>query len=184
MNTKKTKEFLIDNFKISENIIEFVQCCEDELREQFKELDQITEYNQIKVLSAFQNNRISDNHFNWNTGYGYDDIGRDAVERVYADIFHTESALVRTQMVNGTHSLAITLFGVLRPGDEMIYCTGGPYDTLEEVIGIRGTGIGSLIEYGIKYKQVELLYALLLRIKLSLYACNVQPDIAGANLLS
>ena len=141
MNTKKTKEFLIDNFKISENIIEFVQCCEDELREQFKELDQITEYNQLKVLSAFQNNRISDNHFNWNTGYGYDDIGRDAVERVYADIFHTESALVRTQMVNG---------------DEMIYCTGGPYDTLEEVIGIRGTGMGSLIEYGIKYKQVEL----------------------------
>lgn len=156
MNTKTTKDFLIDNFKISENIIEFVQECENELKDQFNELDQITEYNQLKVLNAFQNNRISDNHFNWNTGYGYDDIGRDAVERVYADIFHTESALVRTQMVNGTHALAVTLFGILRPGDEMIYCTGGPYDTLEEVIGIRGSGMGSLIEYGIKYKQVEL----------------------------
>ena len=156
MNTKTTKDFLIDNFKIDENVIDFVKECEDELKYQFDELDEITEYNQLKVLNAFQKNRISDNHFNWNTGYGYDDIGRDAVERVYADIFHTESALVRTQMVNGTHALAVTLFGILRPGDEMIYCTGGPYDTLEEVIGIRGSGMGSLIEYGIKYKQVEL----------------------------
>ena len=95
-------------------------------------------------------------HFSWNTGYGYDDPGRDAVERVYADIFHTEAALVRPIIVNGTHALTLTLMGILRPGDEMIYCTGGPYDTLEEVIGLRGEGKGSLKEYGISYKQVEL----------------------------
>ncbi len=113
-------------------------------------------YNQYKVLEAFQNNNIRDMHFSWNTGYGYDDPGRDAVERVYADIFHTEAALVRPTIVNGTHALTLTFMGILRPGDEMIYCTGGPYDTLEEVIGLRGEGKGSLKEYGISYKQVEL----------------------------
>ena len=113
-------------------------------------------YNQYKVLEAFQRNNIRDMHFSWNTGYGYDDPGRDAVERVYADIFHTEAALVRPTIVNGTHALTLTLMGILRPGDEMIYCTGGPYDTLEEVIGLRGEGKGSLKEYGISYKQVEL----------------------------
>ena len=95
-------------------------------------------------------------HFSWNTGYGYDDPGRDAVERVYADIFNTEAALVRPTIVNGTHALSLALTGVLRPGDELIYCTGAPYDTLEETIGIRGEGKGSLMEYGISYKQVEL----------------------------
>ncbi|MDY6038103.1 MAG: methionine gamma-lyase family protein [Eubacterium sp.] len=156
MNTEKTRNFLKNNFNINEKVVKLINGCEAELMPAFAELDEITEYNQYKVLNAFQKNRISDNHFNWNTGYGYDDIGRDAVEKVYADIFHTEKALVRTQIVNGTHALAITLFGILRPGDEMIYCTGGPYDTLEEVIGIRGSGMGSLTEYGIKYKQVEL----------------------------
>ena len=114
-------------------------------------------YNQYKILDAFQKNRLSDMHFGWNTGYGYDDAGRDAIEKVYADIFHTDKALVRPTIVNGTHALAITLLGILRPGDELIYCTGGPYDTLEEVIGIRGEGNGSLKDYGISYKQVELL---------------------------
>ena len=96
-------------------------------------------------------------HFGWNTGYGYDDPGRAAIERIYANVFHTEAALVRPTIVNGTHALAITLLGILRPGDELIYCTGAPYDTLEEVIGIRGEGNGSLRDYGISYKQVDLL---------------------------
>ncbi|MEG0157220.1 MAG: methionine gamma-lyase family protein, partial [Anaerovoracaceae bacterium] len=101
-------------------------------------------------------NRISDMHFAWNTGYGYDDQGREALEKVYADIFKTDSALVRPIIVNGTHALTLTLTGILRPGDELIYCTGAPYDTLEEVIGIRGEGKGSLKEYGVSYNQIEL----------------------------
>ena len=103
-----------------------------------------------------QRNGLKDMHFGWNTGYGYDDPGRDAIERIYSDVFHTDSALVRPNIVNGTHALAITLMGILRPGDELIYCTGGPYDTLEEVIGIRGEGKGSLRDYGVTYKQVDL----------------------------
>ena len=90
------------------------------------------------------------------SGYGYDDAGREATERVFADVFHAEAALVRPLIVNGTHALTLTLMGILRPGDELIYCTGGPYDTLEEVIGIRGEGKGSLKEYGVTYSQVEL----------------------------
>lgn len=151
-----TNNLLIEKFKISEKVLNIVNQCEEEVKSKFAELDDIMAYNQYKVLSALQNNHISDMHFGWNTGYGYDDPGRDACERVYADIFNTESALVRQTIVNGTHALAITLIGCLRPGDELIYCTGGPYDTLEEVIGIRGEGMGSLKEYGISYKQVEL----------------------------
>ena len=122
----------------------------------FLRLDDIMAYNQYKVLDAFQKNRISDMHFGWNTGYGYNDPGRDALERVYADIFRADSALVRPIIVSGTHALTLTLTGILRPGDELIYCSGKPYDTLEEVIGIRGEGKGSLKEFGIQYKQIEL----------------------------
>ena len=122
----------------------------------FSRLDDIMTYNQYKVLDAMQRNGLKDMHFGWNTGYGYDDPGRDAIERIYSDVFHTDSALVRPNIVNGTHALAITLMGILRPGDELIYCTGGPYDTLEEVIGIRGEGKGSLRDYGVTYKQVDL----------------------------
>ena len=135
----------------------FVKSAEAEIQHKFQELDDIMAYNQYKILSALQENKLSDMHFGWNTGYGYDDPGRDAIERIYADIFHTDSALVRPTIVNGTHALAITLLGVLRPGDELIYCTGRPYDTLEEVIGLRGSGNGSLRDYGISYKQVDLL---------------------------
>lgn len=152
-----TNSFLQENFKIAPEVLSLIEESEQEVSKQFKELDDIMTYNQYKVLDAFQNNRLSDMHFGWNTGYGYDDPGRDAIEKVYADIFHTEKALVRPTIVNGTHALAITLLGILRPGDELIYCTGGPYDTLEEVIGIRGEGMGSLKDYGISYKQVELL---------------------------
>ena len=152
-----TNRILKEKFQISPEVTERIASCESQCASEFARLDRICEYNQYKVLSAFQQERIADMHFGWNTGYGYDDAGRGAVERVYASVFGAEAALVRTQIVNGTHALAITLQGILRPGDEMIYCTGGPYDTLEEVIGIRGSGMGSLAEYGITYKQVELL---------------------------
>ena len=152
-----TNQLLNEHFKIDEKVLSLVDDAEKEVKSQFAKLDDIMAYNQYKVLDAFQKNRISDMHFSWNTGYGYDDPGRDAIERTYADIFHTDAALVRPTIVNGTHALAITLLGILRPGDELIYCTGGPYDTLEEVIGIRGEGNGSLKDYGISYKQVELL---------------------------
>jgi len=148
---------LAEKFNINENVLAQVEKSEKAVGDKFAALDEIKAYNQYKVLAALQKNRISDRHFSWNTGYGYDDAGREAVEKVYADIFHTEAALVRPTIVNGTHALAITLMGILRPGDEMIYCTGGPYDTLEEVIGIRGENKGSLKDFGVKYKQVELL---------------------------
>ena len=152
-----TNQLLQDKFKMDPRVLELTEAAEKETAEDFKVLDDIMTYNQYKILDAFQKNRLSDMHFGWNTGYGYDDAGRDAIEKVYADIFHTDKALVRPTIVNGTHALAITLLGILRPGDELIYCTGGPYDTLEEVIGIRGEGNGSLKDYGISYKQVELL---------------------------
>ena len=152
-----TNQLLQDKFKIDPRVLELTEAAEKETAEDFKVLDDIMTYNQYKILDSFQKNRLSDMHFGWNTGYGYDDAGRDAIEKVYADIFHTDKALVRPTIVNGTHALAITLLGILRPGDELIYCTGGPYDTLEEVIGIRGEGNGSLKDYGISYKQVELL---------------------------
>ncbi|MDD4199895.1 MAG: methionine gamma-lyase family protein [Eubacteriales bacterium] len=151
-----TDRLLIDKFGISESIINLVNKCEKELSEQYGKLDDIMAYNQYKVLAAFQENEICDRHFSWNTGYGYDDAGRDATERVYAHIFNTESSLVRPIIVNGTHALSLTLMGILRPGDQLIYCTGAPYDTLEETIGIRGQGKGSLKDYGITYDQVEL----------------------------
>ncbi len=152
-----SEELLQKKFGIDINVLELISEAESEIQPQFKELDDIMTYNQYKILSALQENRLSDMHFGWNTGYGYDDPGRAAIEKIYADIFHTDSALVRPTIVNGTHALAITLLGVLRPGDELIYCTGRPYDTLEEVIGIRGAGNGSLKDYEISYKQVELL---------------------------
>ncbi|MFQ8847316.1 MAG: methionine gamma-lyase family protein, partial [Clostridia bacterium] len=151
-----TYKLLRDEFGIAEPILDLIDESEKQVSSHFSQLDDTMAYNQYKVLEAFQRNNIRDMHFSWNTGYGYDDPGRDAVERVYADIFHTEAALVRPTIVNGTHALTLTLMGILRPGDEMIYCTGGPYDTLEEVIGLRGEGKGSLKEYGISYKQVEL----------------------------
>ena len=151
-----TYQLLKDKFNIAESVLDLIEKSEHEVEERFADLDDIMAYNQYKVLDAFQKNGIRDMHFSWNTGYGYDDPGRDAIERVYADIFNTEAALVRPIIVNGTHALTLTLMGILRPGDELIYCTGAPYDTLEEVIGIRGEGKGSLKEYGVSYKQVEL----------------------------
>ena len=153
---KNTYDLLKDTFQIDERILSLIETAEQEVSGHFSHMDDVMAYNQYKVLHAFQKNGIREMHFSWTTGYGYDDAGREAIERVYADLFHTEAALVRPTIVNGTHALTLALMGPLRPGDELIYCTGGPYDTLEEVIGIRGEGKGSLRDYGISYKQVEL----------------------------
>ena len=153
---KNTFQYLNQEFGISEAVLNTVAEAENQVLEIFQELDDIMAFNQYKVLNAFQKNKISDMHFGWNTGYGYNDPGREALEKVYSDLFKTDSALVRPIIVNGTHALTLTMTGILRPGDELIYCTGSPYDTLEEVIGIRGEGKGSLKDYGITYQQVEL----------------------------
>ncbi|WP_088838720.1 methionine gamma-lyase family protein [Listeria sp. ILCC792] len=121
-----------------------------------KETDEIAEQNQAKVLEAFRKNKVSDYHFNPSTGYGYDDEGRDTLERVYSDAFHTEKAIVRPQLISGTHAISTALFGVLRPGDELLYITGKPYDTLEEIVGVRGSGNGSLKDFQIGYDAVPL----------------------------
>lgn len=126
-----------------------------DLKEQFFEIDKIAEFNQLKVINAMQKNKISEAHFNKTTGYGYNDIGRDALEKVYADIFGTEDALVRPQLTCGTHAITIALSANLYPGDKMLYITGKPYDTLDEVIGIR-ENISSLAKYNISYGQVDL----------------------------
>ncbi len=152
----KTREYLRDIAGISEAILDLTDEAERELFGKFKELDDIKAFNQYKVLRAMQENHLSDMHFTWATGYGYDDAGRDAVERIYADVFGAEAALVRPTIVSGTHALNLLLSGILRPGDEMIYCSGAPYDTLELVIGKRGEGMGSLADFGIGYAEAPL----------------------------
>ena len=129
------KKYLINEFNIDENVLDLVSKAEDLLSERFARIDDTTAICQMKVLKAFQDNHINATHFDWSTGYGYDDAGRDAVERVYASVFRTEAALVRPNIVNGTHAIASTLLGLLRPGDELIEVTGTPYDTLQTVIG-------------------------------------------------
>ncbi|WP_249869705.1 aminotransferase class I/II-fold pyridoxal phosphate-dependent enzyme [Oceanobacillus saliphilus] len=129
---------------------------ESDCREQHQLVNTIVETNQKRVLDAFIKNRISDSHFQSTSGYGYDDLGREALEAVYADVFGGEDALVRPQIVSGTHAITTVLFGLLRPDDELIYITGKPYDTLEEVIGKRGSNTGSLRDFQIKYHEVAL----------------------------
>jgi len=141
---------------IRQNVLAFGGQIEKELKERFEQIDQIAEYNQLKVIQAMQKNRVIEGCFNFSSGYGYDDQGRDTLEEVYASVFHTESALVRPQIACGTHALSIALSANLRPGDELLSPAGKPYDTLEEVIGIRPS-CGSLAEYGISYRQVDLL---------------------------
>jgi len=143
------------NLGISESVFNYAEQILTGLENKFREIDKVAEINQLKVLKAFQSNQISEAHLNGTTGYGYNDIGRDALERIYADIFNTEDALVRPQITCGTHALAIALMGNLRPGDELLSPVGKPYDTLEKVIGIKESK-GSLKEYGITYRQVEL----------------------------
>ncbi len=152
----KTEQFLVERMGIDPLIIDLIHKAETQLTEIYDALDDTMAYNQYKVLDVFQKCRLSDMHFGWNTGYGYDDVGRETLEKAYAKLFGTEDAIVRPTIVNGTHALTLTLAGILRPEDELIYASGKPYDTLEEVIGIRGENNGSLKEFGIRYKQVEL----------------------------
>ena len=144
------------SFGVSKKVIELSDKVLKSLEERFLEIDKNAEYNQMKVLSAMQKHKVSDIHFAATTGYGYNDLGRDVLEDVYATAFKGESALVRPQLVSGTHALHIALSGNLRPGDELLSPVGKPYDTLEEVIGIRESR-GSLKEYGVSYAQVDLL---------------------------
>ena len=141
---------------VSENVLAFSETILSDLKDRFAAIDAIAEANQLKVIAAMQKNRVAANHFNLSTGYGYDDEGRDTLERVYADCFGAEAALVRPQITCGTHALALALGANLLPGDELLSPVGGPYDTLEEVIGIRES-VGSLKEYGVSYRQVDLL---------------------------
>ena len=142
-------------FGIKDEIIDLSKKVESDLRPIFNATEEIAEYNSLKVLSAFQKYNLSEMHFNGTTGYGYGDIGRDTIENIFSEIFKAEDSLVRTQLISGTHALSTALFGMLRPGDTMLSITGKPYDTLDEVIGIVENK-SSLISYGIKYEQIEL----------------------------
>ncbi len=144
------------NMGISDKLFAFGESVLSDLEERFKQIDRTAEYNQMKVISAMQKNRVDAACFTESTGYGYDDVGRDTLERVYADCFNTEDALVRPQITCGTHALSLALSANLRPGDELLSPAGKPYDTLEGVIGIRSSP-GSLAEYGVSYRQVDLL---------------------------
>lgn len=151
----ETLQSMYRNLKISNEVLNFCSSIEQKLKSRFEEIDAIAEYNQMKVISAMQKNQLSDIHFAATTGYGYNDIGRDVLEAVYADIFKTESALVRPSLTCGTHALTVALSANLRPGDEILSPVGKPYDTLEGVIGINPTK-ASLSEWGITYAQVDL----------------------------
>ena len=150
-----TKDNIYRKFGICDQVFEMGEKILKGLETRFREIDETAEYNQMKVISAMQKNRVDAACFNESTGYGYDDVGRDTLEKVYADCFNTEDALVRPQITCGTHALALALSANLRPGDELLSPVGKPYDTLEGVIGIRPT-IGSLAEYGVTYRQVDL----------------------------
>lgn len=143
-------------FGIKDDVINLSNKIEKNLQQIFKNIEEITEYNSLKVLTAFQKYNLSEMHFNGTTGYGYGDIGRDTIEKIYADIFKAEDSLVRNQFISGTHAISTALFGILRPGDTLISISGKPYDTLDEVIGIEDNK-SSLISYGVKYEQIELI---------------------------
>ena len=154
---KQTEDLMMKTLNFKENTFELYKKALKDVEEVFGSYDDIREYNQLKVLNAFQEERISESHFTNSSGYGYDDIGRDSLDKVYARVFNTESALVRPHFVNGTHAIGCALMGNLRTGDTMVCISGAPYDTLHNIIGISGKeNIGSLKEYGVNYKQVDL----------------------------
>lgn len=152
----ETKELLKTHFNINPKVLELSETALNDIKDEFDRLDSIREFNQLKVLKAFQEERVSDSHFTYSTGYGYGDVGRDTLERIYARVFGAEDALVRPHMVSGTHAIAIALLGNLRPGDTLLAITGKPYDTLLQVIGVEGENNGSLKEYGVNYREISL----------------------------
>lgn len=149
-------KILCKEFNINKEIIEFVNSKEKLIQDKFRHIDEIKEYNQYKVLYSMQKAKLSSTDFNWTTGYGYGDVGREKVESIYSYIFNTEDALVRPLIASGTHAIYLALSGILRPGDELISIAGSPYDTLQEAIGVKGNHKGTLLEYGIEYKEIPL----------------------------
>jgi cystathionine beta-lyase family protein involved in aluminum resistance len=147
---------MFDYLKHGRTLAPIVKKIEEQIKDIHDNIEKQSEANQFRVLRSFQKHRVSDSHFIPTTGYGYDDIGRDTLEAIYAEVFGGEAGLVRPQIISGTHAISIALFGILRPGDELVYITGKPYDTLEEIVGIRGNGVGSLKEFQIDYKTVDL----------------------------
>ncbi len=151
------ENFLKTEYGVSEEILKLSKKADEKAREAYEKIEKICEYNSLKVLKAFSDHGVSEAHLGTSTGYGYDDLGRDTLDKIYADIFGGEDALVRHNIVNGTMAIATCLYGVLRPGDTLVAATGKPYDTLEEVIGIRGSSSGSLKDFGVNYRQVDLI---------------------------
>lgn len=147
---------MYDTLTYGHVLLKFAEEAEQQTVHRMKQIDGIAEENQFRVLTSFRKNKISDAHFGGTTGYGYDDFGREGIEAVYADCFGAESGLVRSQMISGTHAITTAFFGILRPGDELMYITGKPYDTLEEVIGISDGGHGSLRDFGIDFRMIPL----------------------------
>lgn len=153
-----TNEFLINDMKILPDAVETVNKAQERAKKYFKIVEETAGYNQLKVLNAFRKHRISYTHFGETSGYGYDDLGRDTLDEVFADVFGAESAMVRHNIISGTQAISLCLYAVLRPGDTLVSLVGSPYDTMEEVIGIRGeAGNGSLKDFGVSYDQVDLL---------------------------
>lgn len=146
---------MYSKLNIENSVVELVNKCEEECSLEFKKIDEICEYNSLKVLSAFQNNQVSEACFNGTTGYGYNDYGRDKIEEVFAEVLGAEDALVRSQFISGTHALTVCFFGILRPNDVLLSICGKPYDTLDEVIGIKENA-SSLKSFGVKYCQIDL----------------------------
>ena len=144
------------NLNFSKDTINLVKESEEELKDIFKNIDEICDYNSLKVLNTFKKNKLSETHFNSTTGYGYNDIGREIIEKIYADIFKSEDALVRSQFISGSHALSVVLFALLRPNDTLLSITGLPYDTLHQVIGIKDNP-SSLKSFGINYEQIDLI---------------------------
>ena len=149
---------MYENFGISKEVIDLANLVTEEIKPQFEHIEKIAEYNQMKVLSAFNKNHVAEAHFFGSSGYGYNDLGREVIEKMYAEIFNVEDALVRIQFVSGTHTLSTALFGILRPGDTLLSICGTPYDTLHDVI--NGEGLGSLKDFGIKLRKTLINYLL------------------------
>ena len=142
-------------YGISENLEELANEVQNEIKEEIEKVNKICEKNSLKVLKAFQKYKVSEVHFNSSTGYGYGDIGRETIEKIFAEVLGAEDALVRSQFISGTHALTVTLFGLLRPGDTLLSINGKPYDTLDTVIGLEDNP-SSLKSYGVKYEQIDL----------------------------
>lgn len=165
---------MYEQFTNGEKLKPLVKKVELKIKEVKEQIEEVVESNQLKILQSYRKHEVSDFHFTPSTGYGYDDVGRDTLEEIYAEVFGGEAAIVRPQIISGTHAIATCLFGVLRPKDELLYITGQPYDTLEEVVGIRGNGNGSLKEFGITYKCVDL--SLKGEIDFENVARNIKPN--------